>query len=102
MFVYLQGDPVKGVVARHTVIACPGGHLGVSKVPSAWTEVRDGTVTGKTFHIEFVNGVACPEDALGEYLIQYGHALRERWRAPAGSPIAQTDPFWRWRADAAE
>jgi hypothetical protein len=84
MNIFLAGiDEVKGVPASHTVICCPGGHLGTNAVPADWTEkAPNGDVQGKTFHVHFVNGQACPEDALAEYLIKFGHAQKLRWMPP--------------------
>jgi hypothetical protein len=100
MFVYAAGDPIKGVVANHWLIVNPAEHLGVAAVVRTLTEKdADGKVVGKTFHLHFVNGKADADpDALGEYLIANGQALREPWTPPADAPIAAADPGWRWRA----
>jgi hypothetical protein len=82
MYVYLAGvDETKGVPASHYVIVNPGNHEGIAAVPAAWTEkAPNGDVQGKTFPVHFVNGRACPEDALGEYLVKYGHAQKLPWK----------------------
>jgi hypothetical protein len=100
VFVYLEGSPTKGVVANHYVTVCPGEHLGLGKVIAAWVETNsEGKLVGRVFPIHFVNGKADTEDdALGEYLIEFGHALREPWRPPAGIQIGGEDSAWRWRA----
>jgi hypothetical protein len=64
-------------------------------VPAVWVETQDGNRIGKTFTVAFVHGKACPDDALTEYLIKYGHAQREPWHPPASSTME--DPAWRWR-----
>jgi hypothetical protein len=104
VYVYLQGDPIKGIVPNHYTTVNPGAHLGVDKVPSSWCEkTAAGPIVGREFHIHFINGRADADpDGIGEYLITHGHALRQRWKAPAGSPVAEADPHWRWRADAEE
>lgn len=98
MIVYLEGDPVKGLVPRHTTRVNPGGHLGVSNVLAALTETVDGKIVGKTFTVEFINGRASTEfDAVGEYMIAQNLARRTPWVPPAGSPADMSDPGWRWK-----
>jgi hypothetical protein len=84
MIVYLNGiDPVKGVPARHFIYCNPGNHLGTSTVPAAWTKKdAQGGIVGTDQVVEFVNGKATVEDALGKYLIEFGHATKQRWRPP--------------------
>jgi hypothetical protein len=100
MYVYLAGDPIKGVCADHTMVVNPGGHLGTDKVLAFLCEKNDdGKLVGKTFHVRFVAGKADTEsDALGEYLIDHGMALARPWKPPQGMTFGADDQAWRWRA----
>jgi hypothetical protein len=85
MDVYLAGiDPVKGVPARHFIYCNPGNHLGTSAVPAAWTkkDAQSNSTVGVDQIIEFVHGKATVEDALAKYLVEFGHATKQRWRRP--------------------
>jgi hypothetical protein len=99
MYVYLECDPAKGIPENHHIACNPGGHLGLDKVPSSWTELNDhGERVGRTFHIHFINGRADTEfDGVGQYLLDHGMALKEPWRPPPNAPFAAADPGARWR-----
>jgi hypothetical protein len=101
MLIYLQGDPVKGIAENHYIIVNPAEHLGTNNVVSTLVEKdHDGKLVGRTFHLHFVHGRADADpDALGRYLIEYGHALPEPWNPPADAAIGAEDPGWRWREE---
>jgi hypothetical protein len=88
MFVYLQGDPIKGIPTNHYVLVNPSQHLGVDAVPKDWVESTDGVAAGRCFPSILSTAGACPEDALAEYLCENGHAQKLPWE-PSAKP-------WEW------
>jgi hypothetical protein len=98
MWIYLEGSS-KGIPQNHYVLANPGQHVGVKAVIADLTEQdADGHTVGKPYTVHFINGKADVPDAVGEYLLRDGQALKEPWKPPPGD--AGGDPLWRWRPDA--